>query len=206
MALFGNNTKHKGASGAPQAPPRVADDATVKRAREALEERRQQVARVSADLDAAQAQLAALEVGALDGEQRGEDVVGPLGDAQRRGATLAGLFATAERGERDARAALEQALAGARARLAPEHVRRVIALLDELERGLWQVRDLQDSIHSAVMDAFREEIDIGVGAARYWSAGFPGFPWLRQDEEIMNWLRFRSLAPRWRSMREEGRC
>jgi hypothetical protein len=147
-----------------------------------------------------------LEAGALEAEQRGERVAGPLDDARRQVAAHAELLAAAERGEALAEAAVKQALTNARIQLAPVHHRRIVALLDELEVGLWRVRDLQRALHGAVTDAFGEEISIGISAAHYWDFGFPGFPYLRQDEEILTWLRHRSIAPRNRSLRQAGKC
>ena len=181
----------------PQEMARGADDAAVRQARETGAACQQQVDRVRAQLAAARERLDTLKAGALEAERRGEDVMGALADAGRQEAQRAGLLALAERGERDARAAVERAMEDARHRLAAEYVGRITALLSEQEEVLWRIRDQQTAIDRLAQLAFAEGIPIGIGTSRYFSIGFPGAPFLRADEEILTWIRHRSIAARW---------
>jgi hypothetical protein len=195
-AAAANSPRPAEGGGAVIKPRRVADDGAVQRAREAYDGSAQQLERLRGQLAEALERHQALNASALECEQRGENVMGPLADAQRQAATLADLIPVAERGKASARAALTRALDDAQATLKPEYLRHIVAQLDELESVLWQALGLQRRVHEAVGDALAEGINVGISEAAYWSAGFPGFPSLRSSEEIKTWLRNRSIAPK----------
>lgn len=178
--------------------PRVADDVAVQRARATIEDIVKRIASLRQQIDAEREQIRTVDVSASDAPRI-------VADAQTKVSGLSVILTRSEQEEARARSALERALADAKTRLRQEHLARIHALLDKQENALWQVRDLQTALDSAVQDALAEDLDIGIGPSRYWSVGFPGFPFLRRDEEIMTWLRGRSIAPRARSLLEGRR-
>jgi hypothetical protein len=202
MGLFTAATpSKKGAKAEAQEPAPVGDDAAVRRAADAVAGCQQQAERVSAQHDAACERLRVLEANALEAERGGENVAEALADARRQVVMFADLQGMVERRAAAAEAAVGQALAEARQRAAAEYVGRITALLHEQEETLWRVRDQQMAIDRLAQRAFAEGVPIGIGESRYWSVGFPGFPFLRQDEAVLAWIRGRSIAPRWTTER-----
>jgi hypothetical protein len=179
----------------PGRPPRVADDDAVRCAAETLGAYQRQVARLQAQIDAARGRLEKIEAGALRAEAEGSPAALALAAARQDVAATTELFSMAALAERDAERAYRRALKEARARLKPAHLAFVEGQLDELEALLWRVLDVQAAIHHAMTDAAEEKMPL-VSAAYYWSSGFPGFPAVRDKEDILCWLRNRSLAPR----------
>lgn len=211
MGLFGQNgkdeaTRHRarGAQTPTLSVRRPVDHPTVQRAQAALDGCEQQVARLRSQLAEASERAQAVERGALQAEARGDDVAAALDGARQRVATLEQLVTMAERGRERAWSTRNHALDEARNELAAERVRQITGLLDEQEELLWKVLDLQQAIHAAAQEAFRDDIPIGI-QSRFFSLGFPGFPFVRRAEEIMTWLRHRSIAPRSTSLRDGGR-
>ena len=170
MKLFTGAKKdagaEKGAGAETQVPVRVADDVAVKRAQEALDGCRQQVGRLATQHEAAQKRLAAIEAAALEAEQRGDNPAEALDGARRGARALASMLEMAEGAESRAQVAWQRSLSDARARLAPAHLAHITALLDELERALWRVREQQDAIHDAVGQALSDGVKIGISGSR----------------------------------------
>lgn len=180
-------------------PPRrlVVDDVAVQHSLATIEACQQRTVDLQNQLDAERERFRTVDASTPGAPQL-------VADAQAQISGLTVILTRAEQEETRARSALQRALADAKARLGREYRGRIKTQLGELESALWHVLDLHDAIHGTIQDALADELDIGISASRYWSVGFPGFPFLRRDEEILTWLRLRSFAPRNCSSREEA--